>query len=59
MAASTFRSGWTSFAANAPGSENAIVASPLEIRQVLGRYVGYRRAIHIFTAPVSHRTMSS
>ena len=59
MAATTRRSGCTSLAAIAPGSENAIVARPLEIRQVLGRYVGYSRAIHIFTAPVSHSTMSS
>ena len=36
-----------------------MVDRPLEIRQVLGSYVGYSRAIHIFSAPVSTSTMSS
>ena len=43
----------------APGTVQAMVDSPLEIRHVFGSYVGYSRAIHIFRAPVSTRTMSS
>ncbi|WP_262379591.1 hypothetical protein [Nonomuraea sp. PA05] len=46
-------------AASAPGTENPIDDSPLETSMVFGSYVGYMRAIHIFTAPVSARTMSS
>ena len=37
ITASTLRSGYTSFAAMAPGRENAIVARPFEIRHVFGR----------------------
>src|ERR1700722_12205850 len=57
-AASTLRPGPASLAAMAPGKAKAMVDSPLDSRQVLGSYVGYRRAIHIFTAPVSARTIS-
>ena len=40
MATSTFASGRAILAAIAPGSVQAIVESPLEIRHVFGSYVG-------------------
>ena len=59
VATSTRRSGRAIFAPIAPGTVQAMVDRPLEIRQVFGSYVGYSRAIHIFSAPVSTSTMSS
>src|ERR1039457_2807870 len=59
VATRTRESGLAIFAPIAPGTVQAIVDRPLEIRQVFGSYVGYRRAIHIFSAPVSTSTMSS
>src|ERR1700733_3143427 len=56
VATSTFASGLAIFAPTAPGTVHPIVDSPLEIRHVLGAYVGKSRAIHIFSAPLFTHT---